>query len=82
MAYADLSYAYDKWVIDFHEFPQTISYDNYARVHVFNLKIDSLTQRWLYMKLNKISEEEYQDITNLSGFLILKYPFSAVPQSY
>ncbi|TDO23761.1 hypothetical protein CLV32_0046 [Pedobacter duraquae] len=78
--YKSLTYGFDKWIISYNEYPRTVQYADYSRVYVFNVSLDHYVLRNLLMHYNLISEKDLEIESNLSGYLILKYPVSEVPQ--
>ncbi len=83
MEYELLGYDITKWELTFNEQPTKIDYRLYSRVYVFNGILDVLVTKQVLMKLNKLTEPQLKDPNLiLTGFLILKYPFSAIPQAY
>ncbi|WP_025144517.1 hypothetical protein [Pedobacter jeongneungensis] len=80
--YELFEYDLKAWEITIEQFPQHISYINYARVHVFNTRLDSIVNKYILKRYELITEDEFENPAELNcvGFLVLKYPFSKVPE--
>ncbi|MFD2580868.1 hypothetical protein ACFSR6_00090 [Pedobacter vanadiisoli] len=80
--YNFLGYNTEKWELSFELFPNNISFSEYSRIYIFNNQLDTIVNKIIAEKYNLLSQDELENgiTTNLKAFLVLKYPYSQVPE--
>ncbi|WP_199119210.1 hypothetical protein [Pedobacter sp. ASV28] len=80
--YKNLGYAIDKWELSLETNPHIIPFSEYSRVYIFNNQVDTLVNKFMAENYKLLTENELENgITkDLKAFLVLKYPYSQVPE--
>ena len=80
--YNHLGYHIDKWELSFEPYPNSLSFSLFSRIYIFNNQLDTLVNKLVGEKFKLFSDFEIEDgiTTDLRTFLVLKYPYSEVPE--
>lgn len=80
--YNSLDYGIEKWELTFELHPNNLSFSEFSRIYIFNNQVDPLVNKIIGEKFKLLSNDELENgiTTDLRTFLILKYPYSQVPE--
>lgn len=82
MEYESLNYDVDKWELPFDLYPNNLSFSIYSRIYIFNNQVDTLVNKMVGENFKLFSADELENgiTTDLRTFLVLRYPYSEVPE--